>query len=1623
MRHHTPLKLYSLVSFVLIWLLVSSQAESTTWPVLVPQTKTNSLLQFTAADHVLAFDTGEMVMAADDHLIQVKFVDGQSVTPKKSGTEITYHDLWPGVTLMYKSQQQANTSNTSDLAKSSYLVAPFAKIEPIRLRYNVPIQLDSEGNLLVNVTGGQIRESAPIAWQEINGQRRAVKVIFRLLNENEVGFMIERGSKYDPTISLLIDPNITWHTFFGSAKNDRANAIITDSEGRLFIVGTSEETWGEPLNAHAGGSDAFVAKFSRGGKLLWNTFIGGSGNDEGSAIATDPDGRIYVGGNSDASWGQPVSGFNGQRDIFISQLNLAGLYKGHTFIGSKGDDTVNGMTIDENRMLYLVGTSDTAWGEKPINNHAGENDAFVVKINSNGVIKWLTFLGSKGVDSGEGIVINKEQQIYLVGTSSEGWGVPLNKHTPEGDKKGSNRDAFVAKLNADGKLNWHTFLGTATGSDSAEAITLDTDGQIYIDGYSWDSWGKPIQPFAGKGYFDAFVAKLTPDGDLKWHTFLGSASQEANADAAYAIMVDGFGRLYVAGDSRQTWGKPLDPYIGERDGFVGQLDRTNGNLVWHTFLGGSDYDYSTGLATDSNNKVYVIGYSQASWGLEPVTPYTGAADAFLAELPPCLPKCAVANGEPAAKEQGQPTETLPAEPTKSVEPLPTETAQPTKPIEPTKPAEPTKSAEPPPTETAQPTKPIEPVEPTKPVEGQPPTVGAKPTPGTDESKTVPIISNVSPSLNLAALPKIALDKGAAMRVALSDLNYDDVELTSPSSLVEYNFKIPEGWKIKQNSFLRLSSSYVYNQLNEDKKNPLKEFGNIIVSLDGQTQLVSPIQESTFSDSRFKIPLSADLLNDPERDIHTLTIALDTTPNCNLPHTARLTVHAAATLLSLDYSEDVLAVDLARYPYPFDERIFTSTQILFVLPAIPTQAELSSAVAIAARLSSLNAHDPTIGKIKISSLTDLQLLTDLSKGKIPQSHLVLIGTPARNQMIAQLNQWGTLPTPLREHRLSLSSQGPSSVKAGDNVTYHLSVVNTMPQPINSLLLVDTLPPTSQMISCNPLCTAAANGQEVTWFIQSLAAGERREYALQIRLAETLTGTLTIENSIMLLNESSEPLNVNRLASTVSLTASAETAPPASSSSMAGQNFFAQKGWTASESDGIIQELTSPWDARHAILVITGMSDEAIAKAGYAMGLRGHIPGMIGATALINQIQQLTMETTENKPHTVEATLTELGYPDQVLQGLASAFNYNFEIPTGWRLAEGDYFDLRFNHSQLINFENSSLRVLFNDKPLAEMVLDKSTAMTGSLKVNLPASRGIPGKTHKITIQTNLEGVDKCAPPKKSWLALSGQSVLHLSYLPDGLDSPGFEAFPRFFNQPGMSQVMFVLPERPSPDEWQQALQIATLIGQASNSNFVPKLLLGNAWQKEALTNTHLIAIGRPSRNSLLQQEQVNKYLPQPFIPSSDLLEQRLNNVVMRLLPGNSLGILEVATSPWNNRASLLAVTGTTDEGVVWAGRTLTTQASKLAIGDLAFINDRNVNTIDTRQLTQKGVALAVTKLITGMAETDQGESPEGNGTLGATASIEPERPTWLIPLVGVMAVLVVATLALAYWQAIRREREM
>src|SRR5439155_14975511 len=107
------------------------------------------------------------------------------------------------------------------------------------------------------------------------------------------------------------------------------------------------------------------------------------------------------------------------------------------------------------------------------------DDAFLAKFDSNGIEEWATYYGGSKFDIGNSVLINKADDVYLIGFTSSDSGI-ANGHALQNFSKGST-DVFIAKFNRNGLLQWGTYYG-GNNTDQAEFAAADIWGNFYISG-------------------------------------------------------------------------------------------------------------------------------------------------------------------------------------------------------------------------------------------------------------------------------------------------------------------------------------------------------------------------------------------------------------------------------------------------------------------------------------------------------------------------------------------------------------------------------------------------------------------------------------------------------------------------------------------------------------------------------------------------------------------------------------------------------------------------------------------------------------------------------------------------------------------------------------------------------------------------------------------------------------------------------------------------------------------------------------------------------------------------------------------------------------------------------------
>jgi uncharacterized delta-60 repeat protein len=393
------------------------------------------------------------------------------------------------------------------------------------------------------------------------------------------------------TISIVpfepLNAYVVWTKLLGTNTVDIAQAVATGLDGSIYILGITNGNIDNETNN--GSRDIFVANYKGDGTKVWTKLLGTPGEDEANALTIGADGSIYVAGT--------LGYFYTTAYGFLAKYNQDGSIAWRTnLVLDHNIVQVSSLKTAKDGAIYVAGNNGL--------------DAFIAKYNTDGTKVWTSLLSSPSISKALALTTSTDGSIYLAGKTSG----DLNGQTNSGFD-----DAFIAKFNPDGTMIWTRLLGSS-GNESSNALTTDTDGFIYMAGYSRSSSSLDGQTISG--YSDAFIAKYDPDGKRIWTTLYGSPSY----DYASALSSSTDGSLYMAG----TTGGNIDGQVhnGMEDAFIIKFN-TNGAKIWTKFLGSAAADSVNALALDPDGSIYLSGYTGGDLDGQV---NGGNSDAFLIKL-------------------------------------------------------------------------------------------------------------------------------------------------------------------------------------------------------------------------------------------------------------------------------------------------------------------------------------------------------------------------------------------------------------------------------------------------------------------------------------------------------------------------------------------------------------------------------------------------------------------------------------------------------------------------------------------------------------------------------------------------------------------------------------------------------------------------------------------------------------------------------------------------------------------------------------------------------------------------------------------------------------------------------
>lgn len=579
--------------------------------------------------------------------------------------EAVVKDVYTGIDMRYYFDKGS--------LRYDYIVHPGADPNQILFSFegSDKTYLNEKGELVFTTRFGKIK-NADLYCYQLQDKKQ---VVAKFTNKNN-NWTIALGT-YNKNQTIIIDPLI-YSTYIGGDDEEVSNSIAIDTSGNVYITGYTKSTnydttAGSFQTIYAGLRDVLVTKLNNTGTaLIYSTYIGGSNNDVGNAIALDASNNTYITGyttstNFHVTLGAFQTIFAGSEDVFVTKLNATGtalIYS--TYLGGNTWDNGNDICLDASGNVYVTGYTESNNFTITVGafqtTKVGVGDVFVTKLNATGTaLIYSTFIGGSGAEGGISITIDSSNNIYITGTTdSPNYDVTSGAfQTTYG---GGFNDAFVTKLNATGTaLIFSTYIG-GNDKDYATSIVLDTLGNSYITGYTL-SFNYPTTSGAFQtirdGGRDVLVTKLNATGTaLIYSTFIGGNYDDYGED----IVLDTFGNAYIIGSTfSSTYDVTPGAYVtsnlfGGASAIVTKLNATGSTLLYSTFIGQSAVDsYGRSIALDASNNAYFtgitysIGYPTTVGAFQ--TTFEGNRDIFVTKLCMFVPSTINLSSAPSTTNQ------------------------------------------------------------------------------------------------------------------------------------------------------------------------------------------------------------------------------------------------------------------------------------------------------------------------------------------------------------------------------------------------------------------------------------------------------------------------------------------------------------------------------------------------------------------------------------------------------------------------------------------------------------------------------------------------------------------------------------------------------------------------------------------------------------------------------------------------------------------------------------------------------------------------------------------------------------------------------------------------------------
>jgi hypothetical protein len=401
-----------------------------------------------------------------------------------------------------------------------------------------------------------------------------------------------------------------WAKSIGGLGTDVARDLTVDEQGNVIVVGSFsgsasiDGTW----MSGDGVLEAFVAKFSATGDLLWTRVITGPGEDMARGVITEEDGTIYVVGhftdtvtfNISETDTAAVKG-EGGKDLFIAKYSADGEFLWYITGGGDEDDTAT--DIDRypwSGKLYVSG----GFQDRGIFGNAqalssGLTDALLLKIDADGNVHWARTGGGPEHDVAAAVTIDQtNESVYIAGDYYQ----EANFGGTQLQSVGSS-DMFLVKYDVSGNQIWVETNG-GTNVDVSTDLGVDLNNMVYVCGYYQLTTHFQTHSATALGYNDVFLAQFDPDGNCNW---LSSAGSNA-LDNCLGMDVAWDGTTYMCGMFEdEMFAGNLSAEGTGYDVFV-LKHAPSGDIQYIKTAGSTSSDFGMAACLSPDKSLFISGY-------------------------------------------------------------------------------------------------------------------------------------------------------------------------------------------------------------------------------------------------------------------------------------------------------------------------------------------------------------------------------------------------------------------------------------------------------------------------------------------------------------------------------------------------------------------------------------------------------------------------------------------------------------------------------------------------------------------------------------------------------------------------------------------------------------------------------------------------------------------------------------------------------------------------------------------------------------------------------------------------------------------------------------------------------